>query len=284
MALVERVKQILTDPSAEWPRIEAESTTTRELYTGYILPLSAIGPVAMVIGLGLFGISMPLAGTVRLPLSQLLTQAIVAYGFGLVSVYVLAWIINMLAPTFGGTKNMEQALKVAAYGATASWVGGLCQLLPSLSLLGLLAALYSLYLVWLGLPVLMKAPSEKSLGYTATVVVAAIVLFATTGVVSASLVATPVALVGGGAEKAGSKQLEEAAKQLESLGLQPEAAKQLEEAAKQADALMKNPELLKQLEDSAKKMESLGKALEEQAERAGQAPGAADSGASTEGR
>lgn len=281
MALVERVKKILTDPSAEWSRIDDESTTTGDLYTGYIIPLSAIGPVAMVIGLGLFGVSMPLVGTVRLPLAQVLTQAVVAYGLGLVAVYVLAWIINLLAPTFGGTTNMGQALKVAAYAATAGWVGGLFQVIPALSLLGLLAGLYSLYLLWLGLPVLMKAPSEKSLGYTVSVVVSAIVLFAVTGFVSASLVATPAVVIGGGAEKAVTKPLEDAAKQLESLGQSPEAAKQLQEAAKQAEALANNPELLKQLEESAKKLEALGKAMESQAAENSTPQ---ESGAPTDGR
>ena len=75
--------------------------------------------------------------------------------------------------------------------------------------------------------------------------------------------------------------MEGAAKQLESLGLEPAAAKQLEEAAKQAEALTKNPELLKQLENSAQQMESLTKTLEQQA---GQAQPAGESGAASDGR
>ena len=38
-----------------------------------------------------------------------------------------------------------------------------------------------LYLLYLGLPVLMKAPAEKALGYTAVVIIAAIVLFLIVG-------------------------------------------------------------------------------------------------------
>ena len=238
-------------------------------------------PIAMVIGLGLFGISMPLVGTVRLSLSHVVTQAVMTYALGLVAVSVLAWIIDLLAPTFGGTSNRLQALKVAAYGATAGWIGGLFQIIPSLAVLGMLAGLYSLYLLWVGLPIVMKAPSEKSLGYTATVVVSAIVLFVAIGAVTATVVSTPAALISGGEDKESSKTLEEAAKQLESLGLEPAAAKQLEEAAKQAEALTKNPELLKQLENSAQQMESLTKTLEQQA---GQAQPAGESGAASDGR
>ena len=42
-------------------------------------------------------------------------------------------------------------------------------------MLGILGV-YSLYLLYLGLPVLMKSPKEKALGYTLVVVLAAIVL------------------------------------------------------------------------------------------------------------
>jgi len=90
-------------------------------------------------------------------------------------VFVLALIIDALAPTFGGQKNPIQALKVAAYSATAAWVAGIFGLIPALGFLGLLG-LYSLYLLFLGLPILMKAPEDKAMGYTLVVIVAAIVL------------------------------------------------------------------------------------------------------------
>jgi hypothetical protein len=48
-----------------------------------------------------------------------------------------------------------------------------------------------LYLLFLGLPVLMKSPQEKSLGYTATIIVAAIILFAVIGVISRAFISYP---------------------------------------------------------------------------------------------
>ena len=48
-----------------------------------------------------------------------LSSAILQYLLSLASVFVLALIIDALAPTFGGTKNQVQALKVAAYSNTA---------------------------------------------------------------------------------------------------------------------------------------------------------------------
>jgi hypothetical protein len=184
MALVDRVKNILLKPRAEWGVIDAEPTAPVELYKGYIIPLAAIGPVASAIGALAFGYRM-FGTTYRPPVVTVFVSALVTYLLTLGGVYVLALIIDALAPNFGGTQNQVQALKVAAYSSTASWVAGIFGLIPVLSLLGILG-LYSLYLLYLGLPVLMKAPAEKAMGYTAVVIIAAIVLFLVIGLVAGS--------------------------------------------------------------------------------------------------
>jgi hypothetical protein len=185
MNLVDRVKRILLSPQAEWEVIDGESTTTSALYTGYIMPLAAIGPIASVIGYSVFGIRVPFSGTVyRTPIGTAITSAVVTYVLTLVGVYVASLIIDALAPTFGGTKNQMQALKVAAYANTAAWVAGIFALMPGLRMLGILG-LYSFYLLYLGLPVLMKSPKERALPYTVLVVVVEIVIMVAVGMVGA---------------------------------------------------------------------------------------------------
>ena len=101
-----------------------------------------------------------------------LSSAVVDFAMGLIGVYVLSLIIDALAPTFGGQKDRMQALKVAAYSGTAAWVAGIFLIFPPVMLLAVLG-LYSFYLLYLGLPRLMKTPQDKATGYTAAVVVAA---------------------------------------------------------------------------------------------------------------
>lgn len=194
MNLVDRVKRILLSPRPEWVVIEAEPTTPAALYTGYIMPLAAIGPIAQIIGYSVFGITVPFMGTYRVPIGSAVTSAIVAYVLTLIGTYALALIIDALAPTFNGQRSQIQALKVAAYSSTAAWVAGIFALIPGLRLLGILGV-YSLYLLYLGLPVLMKSPREKGLGYTVVVVLAAIVLFIIIGVIAGQFMAVPTAPV-----------------------------------------------------------------------------------------
>ena len=183
MNLVERAKRLLLTPVPEWQVIDAETTTPGELYTQYIVPLAAIGPIARVIGFGLIGVHVPFSGVVyRTPIGRAVVGAVVSYVLALAGVFVLAMIIDMLAPTFGGTKNRMQALKVAAYSSTAAWLAGVFAILPGLSILGILG-LYSIYLLYVGLPILMKSPSDKAGAYTVVVILVAVVLFMLIGVV-----------------------------------------------------------------------------------------------------
>lgn len=166
MNLIERAKNIILTPASEWEVINNETTTTAQLYTGYIMLLAAIGPLAMIIGGGFFGFWW------RLPM------AISSYVFSLIGVFIIALIIDFLAPNFGAQKNQAQALKLAAYAHTPLWIAGILHILPFLGLLVLLAGLYGLYLLYLGLPVLMKAAQEKLVAYTVVIVVCVFVVFA----------------------------------------------------------------------------------------------------------
>lgn len=175
--LMARAKAILTTPATEWPVIAGEATTTRDLYLGYIVPLAAIGPIAGFIKLSVFGIGSPVFGTVRLGVGASLGNMILSYVLALVGVYIVALVLDALAPHFGGQKDRLQALKTAAYASTAAWIAGIGQLVPVLGILIMLAgAVYSIYLLYLGLPVTMKAPKEKSVAYTAVTIVVVLVL------------------------------------------------------------------------------------------------------------
>ena len=57
-SLVERAKNIILSPKTEWPRIDAEPATIGGIYTSYVMILAAIGPVAMLIGHQLVGITV----------------------------------------------------------------------------------------------------------------------------------------------------------------------------------------------------------------------------------
>ena len=120
--IVARAKSILLTPRSEWTVIAAEPETVGGLYSGYIIILAAIPAIVRFLSYSLIGVSVPFLGSYRVSTMAGLTTAIVSYVLSLVGIYVLALIVDALAPTFGGEKNQIQALKVVAYSYTASWI------------------------------------------------------------------------------------------------------------------------------------------------------------------
>jgi len=231
--LIERVLNILTAPQTEWPAIAGEATTVPDLYKSYIAIIAVIPAVAdfikgSLIGYGAFGFA------VRTPLFSGLVLLAVSYLLWLAMVYVLALIIDALAPTFGGQKNQIQALKTVAYSLAAGWIASIGQLVPWLGLPIILAgSAYSIYLLSLGLPVTMKCPPEKAVGYTAVSVICAILLSAVIIGVGSGFTYTRTGLPLGGA---GAGDTATAFDQNTWLGKMEAAGKQMEAAQKSGNA------------------------------------------------
>jgi hypothetical protein len=184
MNLVERAKKIILQPKQEWQVIDAEPHTVQGLYTGYVMILAAIPAVCSFIGFSLIGFGFG-GASYRMPIGAGVAHMVVQYLLSLGAVYVLALIVDALAPNFGGQKNFMQALKLSAFAPTASWLAGVFSILPTLSIIGALLGLYSLYLLYVGLPILMKSPEDKTIPYLVVVIIAAIVLFVVIGAVTA---------------------------------------------------------------------------------------------------
>uniref|UniRef100_B0SWK4 Yip1 domain-containing protein n=1 Tax=Caulobacter sp. (strain K31) TaxID=366602 RepID=B0SWK4_CAUSK len=184
--LVGRVKRLLLSPSSEWDRIDAEPATIKGLYVGYVCILAAIPAIASLIGGQVFGHGA-FGFSYKPNIVGAVVGAIVQYGLTLVSVFLLSLIIDALATSFDGTKDKLQAFKVAAYTGTAGWVFGVLAIFPPLAFIGALAGLYGLYLLYLGLPRLMKAPKEKAVGYTVVTILCAIVMFIVIGAITGAV-------------------------------------------------------------------------------------------------
>ena len=174
MNIVDRAKNLILQPKQEWEVIDDEPHTVKDLFTNYAMILAAIPAVAGFIGFSIVGLGGILS-TYRIPIPAGIAHMVVGYLFSLGSVYVLALIIDALAPSFGGKKNFIQALKLAVFSMTAAWLAGVFSILPAMMILQLLG-LYSFYLLFLGLPLLMETPEDKTIPYFAVIVITAIVI------------------------------------------------------------------------------------------------------------
>ena len=182
MALADRARRIITAPAFEWPVISAEPDTAPHLFSSYVVPLAAIGPVCSFIRDTVF-LHHPIIGAIT---------ALLAFALALANVFVISLVASALAPSSGGVPDRMQALKLIAYASTPGWLAGIFNIVPFLGVLSIFASLYGLYLIYLGATPVLAVPRGNAIGFTVLVVLAAIVL----GVVFGLLITLPV-LVGG---------------------------------------------------------------------------------------
>ena len=170
-----RAKAMLLDPAAEWPTIERESGDPAYLLSRYVAVLALVPAGCGFIGASVIGVVVPGTGLVRASLFDGCFGAIFSYVTAFAIVLILALVIDLLAPVFGGRKEFDSALKLAVYSYTPVWLAGIFLLLPGLRFL-ILLGFYGAYVLLLGLPRLMKAPEQKSYLYTVVIVVCACAL------------------------------------------------------------------------------------------------------------
>ena len=170
MAMLDRIKGILLEPKNEWVKIAAESTTAQNLYTGWIMILAAIGPIAILLSWK----SVPFA--------------IGNYVTSLIITFIIALIVDNLAPSFGGTKDFVASLKLTAYSYTAAWLAGIFHLLGHLGGVAILiASIYAWYTFFLGAPILRRCTADKAIQFTIVIVLCGVVLVRVPGPVLAEV-------------------------------------------------------------------------------------------------
>jgi hypothetical protein len=160
----------LTAPREEWHRIATEPASVQSIYTTYVMLLAAIGPIVILVSLA--QLDEPGYG-----FAFALRAAVIGYVSALIVVALLAAIVDVLAASFGGTRDYLRSIKLVAYSFTPVFVAQLALLVPLLGWLLLLAAsIYAFYLFFLGGPVLDRCSDDKAASFTIVVVLCAIVL------------------------------------------------------------------------------------------------------------
>jgi hypothetical protein len=178
--IVHRVINILVKPKEEWHVIAGEQPNAMKLIGGYALVLALIPAISAFIRYGILGYSV--MGFTSHSISSGIEYGLIQLLSAVFGVYLLAWVVDLLAPTFDSEKNFGRSLQLAVYSSTAQWVAGILMLVSTtMSILVMLVTLYAIYLLAVGMPVLKKTPQEKVVGYVVLVIVA---MFALTIVLS----------------------------------------------------------------------------------------------------
>lgn len=170
---------LLTHPDKEWESIRAESESVSKLYFGHILILALIPAAAAFYGTTQVGWQIGSGQVVKLTTASALQLCALAYLAMLVGVYILGKFIDFFAATYDVQDTTPRGVTLAAYTATPIFLLGVIAAYPNIWVnmaVGLIAISYAVYLLYEGLPILMKIPEDRGFMFASSVLTVGLVM------------------------------------------------------------------------------------------------------------
>lgn len=170
---------LLTHPDREWQEIRDQSESIPKLYLGHVLLLALVPVAAAFYGTTQVGWRIGDGEVIRLTTASALPLCALFYAAIVAGIYILGKFIDFFASTYGVSDSDPKGVTLAAYTATPMMLAGLVAIYPVLwlnVLVGLAALSYSIYLLYEGLPILMKIPADRGFMFASSVLTVGLVM------------------------------------------------------------------------------------------------------------
>ncbi len=170
--ILNHVWGLFSHPQQEWESIRDEPCTVTMCYVRHVLILAAVPAISAYIGAVQVGWSVGAEETTKLTASSALPIAIAFYLAMLAAVYVVGRLIHWMSQTFGAQTTLAQSVVLVTYTGTPLFLVGIVALYPMPwvnMLFGIVALLYTVYLLYTGVPVVMKITKEQGFLFSSAV-------------------------------------------------------------------------------------------------------------------
>lgn len=155
---------LLKNPVDEWRAIRNEKTTIKDTYFTLVLMLGAIAPVCGYIGTTMVGWSIGDGPTIKLTTFSAIKISILFYLAILIAVFAIGCMIKWMGDTYGFTRSLDRCVQLSAMVAAPLMLLGVFLLFSEvwiIYLIGLPALMYSVYLLYSGVPIMLDVPKDK---------------------------------------------------------------------------------------------------------------------------
>lgn len=178
--MIHHVLGLFTHPDQEWQQIRSEDEESiGHLYLIHTLILAAIPAVSAYIGTTQVGWQIGDRTPVMLTSDSAVWMALMSYLAMLGGVGVMGGFIHWMARTYNATPSLGRCVAFATYTATPLFLGGLAALYPHMWLgmmVGLAAVCYTVYLLYVGLPVFMGVHPDDGFMFSSSVLAVGLVV------------------------------------------------------------------------------------------------------------
>lgn len=163
---------LFIDPRKEWAKIRDENCTVGKCYCSYVFLLASIPPISGYFGTTMYGWEIGAREAIKLSPDSAFMIAIIYYLVMLLGVFSMGFMIHLMSKTYGAEKALPRCITLAAYVATPLFLVGFFELLPILWLnfvMGLPALVYSVYLLYTGVPIIMEISEERGFLFSSAI-------------------------------------------------------------------------------------------------------------------
>ena len=165
-------------PHTEWHTIDERHDSFRNSLT-HILIVALIPPICAYYSAVHIGWSIGVGEPITLTANSALMLSIAMYVTLIIGVLALSYLVHWMGHTFGSDPSYTTSLELAAYTSTPLFMVGFSAFFPHLwfvMIIGLIGLSYSVYLLYVGVPILMHIPKEQGFIYASSVVTVGLVL------------------------------------------------------------------------------------------------------------
>jgi len=169
---IQHMMGMLYHPKEEWGLIRQERYSTAHVFVAQISILAAIPAVSMFIGTTQVGWSIAGHDPVKLAVSSALPAALAFYFAMWAGVAFMAYTIRWMEKTYGGSVSLDECMVLTTFTATPMFISGLAGLYPMLwfnVVVGMVAVSYTVYLLYIGVPVIMQIPEDRAFFFSSSI-------------------------------------------------------------------------------------------------------------------
>jgi len=170
---------IMFKPTSFWKKIGDTSEKDLSRYILYPVILALIPSLAWYYGTTAVGWTVAGDSLTRLTTHSAAVIAVCLFLAQIVGIWVIGFFIHWMSQTYDADTSIVKGAVIAGFTATPLLLAGAIGIYPHLAfdlLVAILAASYSVYLLYIGIPLVMHMPPERGFLYASAIVGVVLVL------------------------------------------------------------------------------------------------------------
>lgn len=171
---------LLARPRAQWKAIGAQPESTLTTFVLYPCIMAILPAVAWYYGTTQVGWTVGDDGSpIKLTVQSARAICILFYVTMVACVGIIGYFIHWMSETYGADSSLVKGVVIAGFTATPLFLAGLVGFYPILwldMLVGVVAISWAVYLLYLGIPIVMKIPEERGFLFSSAILAIALVI------------------------------------------------------------------------------------------------------------